>query len=92
MQLHEALQMISGMTEAELMNLNSAVVMQINDRRNRAARLKRCMFKSGDKVSWTGRRGFAEGNIVRVKRKKAIVKVGSENWDVPLSMLQLVNS
>ena len=90
MQLHEALQMISGMTEAELMNLNSAVVMQINDRRNRAARLKRFAFKPGDRVSWTGRRGLTEGKIVRVKRKKAIVEVSGQNWDVPLSMMELI--
>ena len=91
MQLHEALQMISGMNESELMDLNRAVVLQINDRRNRAAREKRCMFQAGDKVSWNGRRGFQEGTIVRVKRKKAIVNTGDfSNWDVPLSMLEAV--
>ena len=95
MQLHEALTMISGMDEHELRDLNRAVCMQIKDRQNRDARKKRCMLKAGDKVSWTGRNGYTEGTIRRVKRKKAIVEVlnvgkyGS-SWDVPLSMLQLV--
>ena len=90
MQLHEALQMISGMSESELMDLNRAVVMQIKDRRNRSARAKRCALKSGDRVSWTGRNGYTEGVIVRVKRKKALVEVGDirkVTWDVPLAIL-----
>jgi hypothetical protein len=97
MQLHEALQMISGMDESELHDLNRAVIMQIKDRRNRDAREKRCTLKSGDKVSWSGRNGYVEGVVVRVKRKKAIVQatgVGASHilghkWDVPLAMLKL---
>jgi len=27
------------------------------------------------------------GEIIRIKTKKAIVRVGDVNWDVPLSML-----
>ena len=89
MQLHEAFNMISGMTEAELHDLNRAVCMQIKDRQNRAAREKRSLFKVGDKVSWSGRNGYTEGTIVRVKRKKAICWNG-HNWDVPLNMLEAV--
>jgi hypothetical protein len=97
MQLHEALTMISGMNESELHDLNRAVCMQIKDYQNRDAREKRSAFKVGDKVSWTGRNGYTEGTIRRVKRKKAIVEVlnvgkyGS-SWDVPLNMLNVVNS
>jgi hypothetical protein len=91
MQLQEALQMISGMSEPDLHDLNRAVCMQIKDRQNRDARNKRCMLKAGDKVSWNGRRGYTEGTIVRVKRKKAICSVGfGANWDVPLNMLSAV--
>jgi hypothetical protein len=95
MQLQEALTMIYGMNESDLQDLNRAVVMQIKDRRNRDARNKRCTLKAGDKVSWTGRNGYMEGTIRRVKRMKAIVEVlnigkHGSSWDVPLSMLQLV--
>ena len=95
MQLHEALQMISGMNESELHDLNRAVIMQIKDRRNRDARQKRCTLKVGDKVCWTGRNGYTEGTIRRVKRKKAIVEVlnigkNGSSWDVPLNMLHIV--
>ena len=95
MQLQEALTMISGMSEPDLRNLNRAVIMQIKDRHNRDARKKRCTLKSGDKVSWTGRNGYTEGVIVRVKRKKAIVVVSGDSyfgrsWDVPLNMLNVV--
>ena len=91
MQLHEALNMISGMNESELLDLNRAVCMQIKDRQNRDARSKRYSLKSGDKVSWSGKRGYYEGTIVRIKRKKAIVDVGPGlNWDVPLNMLSNV--
>ncbi len=91
MQLSEALNMISGMTETELHDLNRAVIVQIKDRRSRDARKKRCTLRSGDKVSWSGKRGYYEGTIVRVKRKKAIVDAGPGlNWDVPLNMLSAV--
>ena len=91
MQLQEALQMISKMSESELHDLNRAVCMQIKDRQNRDARNKRCTLKAGDKVSWSGHRGYTEGTIVRVKRKKAICSVGlGNNWDVPLNMLSAV--
>lgn len=88
MTLSEALNMISGMNESELHDLNRAVCMQIKDRQNREARVKRNTLKAGDKVSWNGRNGYTEGTIVRVKRKKAICSVGyGANWDVPLNML-----
>ena len=91
MTLNEALNMISGMNAAELSTLNEAVCLEIRSKRNQDARNKRFLLSTGDKVSWTGRRGFTQGNIVRIKRKKAIVNViDSGNWDVPLSMLSAV--
>ena len=60
-------------------------------RRNESASQQmRYTLRPGDKVSFYGKRsGSVTGTIVRVKRKKAIVRVaGSRNWDVPLSMLK----
>mgnify|MGYP003134111067 CR=1 FL=1 len=60
-------------------------------RRNESASQQmRYTLRVGDKVSFSGRKaGSVTGTIVRVKRKKAIVRVaGSRNWDVPLNMLK----
>ena len=61
-------------------------------RQERKATNLRGQLVEGDRVSFTGRKvGSVTGTIVRVKRKKAIVRVGgSRNWDVPLSMLKKV--
>jgi plasmid stabilization system protein ParE len=79
------------MDEADLRTLNSAVVDQLKLLRNRDAAVNRRIFKAGDHVKWSGRRGEQIGTIIRVKRKKAIVSVHDSarpgNWDVPLGML-----
>ena len=80
---------LSTLSESELRSLNHAVCDQLKAIRNQEAALARHLFKAGDKVSWDGRRGYTEGTIVRVKRKKAIVNTGEfRNWDVPLNMLR----
>jgi len=79
---------IGNMTESELSDLNRAVCSELKSRRSAESARKRFLFKAGDKVSWSGRNGYTEGTIVRVKRKKAICDVGyGRNWDVPLNML-----
>ncbi len=100
MTLSEALNAMSSMTELELHELNRAACSELKQRRNAESARKRFLFKAGDKVSWTGRRGYTEGVIVRVKRKKAIVDVIGDgvfvpghraaHWDVPLNMLTAV--
>ena len=88
MTFSDAILAIGTMTESELSDLNRAVITELKARRSAEASRKRFLFKSGDKVSYSGRNGYTEGTIVRVKRKKAIVNVpGSGNWDVPLAML-----
>ena len=56
------------------------------------------MFSPGDVVSFDGRQGYTEGTVVRVKRKKAIVRVnaGSMNHRVGVqcahdSCMRMVN-
>jgi len=80
---------IQALSESELRAVNRAIVEQLKSVRDRESARKRYLFSAGDRVSWSGRYGYQEGTIVRVKRKKAIVDVGSHrNWDVPLSMLE----
>ena len=70
------------------MKLNSEVVRRLKLVRAAKSRAARASLSSGDKVSWTGRHGYTEGTILRIKRKKAICAVeNSGNWDVPLNML-----
>jgi len=84
----KAISILSALSEGELIGLNSAVIDELKARRSRDARMKRSILREGDRVSWSGRKGSYEGRIVRVKRKKAIVRVGVVNWDVPLNMLK----
>ena len=54
-------------------------------------------LREGDHVQWTGKRGTKTGEVLRVKRKKAIVAehlsgkldMGSR-WDIPLTMLKKI--
>jgi len=87
--MNEILNRLGELSESELRTLNFAVCDQLKSLRDRESARKRWLFSAGDKVSFNGRRGFTEGTIVRVKRKKAIVKVGGVNWDVPLNMLSV---
>jgi len=89
--LREILNNLRDLNEDDLHTLNASVVDQIKLLRNRDAAIRRRLFGVGDRVSWTGRGGYTEGTIVRVKRKKAIVDIGAgRNWDVPLGMLSSI--
>ena len=88
MAVSELLSQLHGMSEPDLLTLNESVIRHLKLHRSRDARLKRSILSEGDRVSWSGRKGNYEGHIVRVKRKKAIVRVGRVTWDVPLSMLK----
>ena len=92
MTFDQILDSTQNLTEGELRELNSFVIARLKERRSFDAALKRRTLAEGDKVSWTGRNGYTEGTIVRIKRKKAICSVGyGRNWDVPLNMLTKVS-
>lgn len=81
---------LAGLSIDELLVINRAAVDCIKAKRSAVAAAKRHLFKPGDQVQYDGRRGHTVGEIVRVKRKNAVVKVGPERWNVPLSMLSHV--
>jgi hypothetical protein len=93
MTFNQILDSTQQLSEGELRELNLFICARLKERRSFDAALKRRTLVAGDKVSWTGRGGFTEGTIVRVKRKKAICSVGGfgRNWDVPLNMLTKVS-
>ena len=87
MTLEDIIGRLSTFREDQLLRINSEVVAELKALRRRESQRKRFLFQSGDRVTWTGRKGTFEGVVERVKQKKALIKVGVMTWDVPLSML-----
>ena len=87
MTLEDIIGRLSTFREDQLLRINSEVVAELKAQRRRESQRKRFLFQSGDRVTWTGRKGTFEGIIERVKQKKALVKVGIITCDVPLNML-----
>ena len=90
MTIEDIIGQLSTFREAQLLRINSAVISELKAQRRRESQRKRFLFQSGDRVTWTGRKGTFEGIVERVKQKKALVKVGVMTWDVPLNMLEAV--
>tara|TARA_Y100000310_G_C20622832_1_gene784279 strand:- start:1280 stop:1552 length:273 start_codon:yes stop_codon:yes gene_type:complete len=90
MTLEDIIGRLSTLREDQLLRINSEVVAELKAQRRRESQRKRFLFQSGDRVTWTGRKGTFEGIVERVKQKKALVKVGVMTWDVPLNMLNAV--
>ena len=90
MTLEDILNRLPTFREDQLLRINSEVVAELKAQRRRESQRKRFLFQSGDRVTWTGRKGTFEGIVERVKQKKALVKVGVITWDVPLNMLNAV--
>ncbi len=88
MNVDQIIRTLATLEEADLIKLNSAVVAQIKAQRNAVAAMKRYVFKRGDKVKFTGRHGTQHGEVVKVNRKKAIIDIAGERWNVPLSMIE----
>jgi hypothetical protein len=44
----------------------------------------------GQKVEWIGKRGYQQGNIVKINRTRAVVLVDKVKWTVPMTMLKIV--
>jgi len=87
MTLEDIIGRLATFREEQLLRIISEVVAELKAQRRREAQRKRFLFQSGDRVTWTGRKGTFEGIVERVKQKKALVKVGVVTWDVPLNML-----
>jgi len=78
------------LNESELRSLNTAVCDQLKHLRDAESARKKHLFSAGDRVSFSGRGRHFEGNIVRVKRKKALIDVNGQTWNVPFNMLNEV--
>ena len=76
------------MTEDELSAAIGLLNEELTERRERSFRKMKYSMKPGDIVSFIDNSGKrVEGEVKKVKQKKAIVNVGNTNWDVPIGML-----
>ena len=83
---------LHSMSEQELVTVNSALVDQLKAVRRRKSATARHMFSVGDRVGFgevggRGKRGYKVGELTRIKRTRAEVKVDHVTWTVPLNML-----
>jgi hypothetical protein len=91
----ELIGQISSLNESQLRQLNCAIIHELKHKRRRASVLARDRFSPGDRVGFgdraaRGKRRYKEGEIVRIKRTRAEVKVDHTTWTVPLNMLEAV--
>ena len=96
-QMFEA--MFKTMEHDDIMEVYDMLGKETRVRREIKAALNKRELKVGSIVEWSGRKsGSCTGEVVRVKRKKCIVKqtsparLGAGNWDIPMSMLTVIQS
>ena len=78
-------------TDRELRDLNGTIINILKGKRSAATRAAKSKLFPGMKVSWTGRKGYQEGTIIRVNRTRCEVDTGGyRNWTVPMTMLTAV--
>ena len=82
-----------NMTTEELRHLNQVVVSLIKSKQRVDASVKKASLRVGDRVSWTGRKGYKEGTLKKINRTKCIIVVDGDyggEWNVPISMLNVI--
>lgn len=84
---------LAKMNTEELRELNRVVVDLIKSKQRVDAMVKKASLRVGDRVSWTGRRGYKEGTVKKINRTKCIVSMDERyeaDWNVPIDMLSVV--
>lgn len=84
---------LAKMNTEELRELNRVVVDLIKSKQRVDASIKKASLRVGDRVSWTGRRGYKEGTLKKINRTKCIVSMDNRyeaDWNVPIDMLSVV--
>lgn len=95
-QMFEA--MFKTMDHDEIMEVYSMLSKETKLRRSIKLANNKGLLREGSVVEWYGSRsGSCTGEVIKVKRKKAIVRQTSphnkshgSNWDIPMSMLTVV--
>ena len=81
---------LAKMTIEELKELNGVVVELVKSKRRVEASIKKATLRVGDKVCWTGRKGYQEGTLKKINRTRCEVQIGFSTWTVPISMLSVM--
>jgi hypothetical protein len=66
----------------------NTIIEAVKFKRAQNARRAANTLKVGDEVQYNGRNGWTVGVLEQIKIKKAIVRVGTTRWNVPLAMLE----
>tara|TARA_B100000131_G_scaffold289369_1_gene301345 strand:- start:66 stop:347 length:282 start_codon:yes stop_codon:yes gene_type:complete len=88
--LHDIISNLGRLTEDEIITLNRAVCNEFKTIKARQARVAKATLAVGDTVEWSGRRGHMSGELIKINRKNAKVRVGLATWTVPMTMLKVV--
>lgn len=76
------------MTEDELRAASSLLSAELSERRSRQLKSIKSTLRVGEVVSFINNDGKrVNGEVTKVKTKKALVRVGNQQWDVPMGML-----
>jgi exosome complex RNA-binding protein Csl4 len=76
------------MTEEELRAASSLLSAELTERRSRQLKSIKSTLRVGEVVSFIDNSGKrVSGEVTKVKTKKALVRVGNQQWDVPMGML-----
>jgi len=101
MSLTQILNSLSGLTEDQLLMVNSCVITEIKAARKRKVSSIKSGLSVGDRVTFTGRkrgrRGVrfpVTGEVTKIKRKNAEVREAGTgvNWNVAISLLTKLRS
>jgi len=88
--VNQQMQNAKLLTLGELLELNQFIVEQIKQGRAEQARQMKRMLSVGSKVSFENNDSkVVQGEVIKIMRKFARVKIGSDTWRVPLNLLTL---
>ena len=81
----------NSFTDEDLRDLNHYIIERLKFNRTVAAKSIKQTLSIGQKVEWTGRRGFQQGTITKVNRTKVVVDaIGGVRWTIPMTMIKVV--
>ena len=60
---------------------------EIKEQRDYIGRKIGNQLQRGDKVRVSGTNGFENGEVIKVNRTRAVVRIDNKQWNVPFSMI-----
>ena len=63
------------------------IQQEIKEQRDYIGRKIGNQLQRGDKVRVSGTNGFENGEVIKVNRTRAVVRIDNKQWNVPFSMI-----